>query len=56
MPHDGWRIHLPWLIDMYKNISPVRGKESAAIWFRKSPGNTYHDLGTAGNTASQLQV
>lgn len=56
MPHDGWRIHLPWLIDTYKNLNPTVGTESAVIWFRKSEGAHCQDGGTTGNTATQLQI
>jgi hypothetical protein len=56
MPHDGWRTHLPWLVDTYKNLDPPIGKESAVMWFRKSPGGNCRDGGTTGNTASQLQI
>ncbi|KAH6842747.1 mutanase [Chaetomium sp. MPI-CAGE-AT-0009] len=56
MPHDGWRIHLPWLIDTYKDLNPAVGTESAAMWFRKSPGASCRDGGTTGNTATQLQL
>ncbi|KAL2128447.1 hypothetical protein VTI74DRAFT_9185 [Chaetomium olivicolor] len=56
MPHDGWRTHLPWLIDTYKGLNPAIVKESAVMWFRKSPGGSCQDGGTTGNTASQLQI
>lgn len=56
MPHDGWRVHLPWLIDTYKDLNPEVGLESAVMWFRKSPGSSCRDGGTTGNTASQLQI
>ncbi|KAK3937884.1 Mutanase Pc12g07500-like protein 1 [Diplogelasinospora grovesii] len=56
MPHDGWRTHLPFLIDTYKDLNPEIGTESAVMWYRKNPGSACPDGGTTGNTASQLQI
>ncbi|OLN96838.1 Mutanase Pc12g07500-like protein 1 [Colletotrichum chlorophyti] len=56
MPHDGWRTHLPFLIDTYKNRNPSVLKESVVMWHRRSPGKNCNDGGTTGNTASQLQI
>ncbi|KAL0939950.1 Mutanase Pc12g07500-like protein 1 [Colletotrichum truncatum] len=56
MPHDGWRTHLPFLIDTYKNRNPSVLKESVVMWHRRSPGKNCGDGGTTGNTASQLQI
>jgi hypothetical protein len=55
MPHDAWRVHLPFMIDTYKNLNPSVGTESMVAWFRKSPRSACKDGGTTGNTASQLQ-
>jgi hypothetical protein len=56
MPHDGWRLHLPYLIDTYKHLQPTIGTESLVAWYRRSPGTACGDGGTTGNTASQLQI
>ncbi|KAK1757778.1 family 71 glycosyl hydrolase [Echria macrotheca] len=58
MPHDGWRVHLPFLIDTYKNLQPAVGQESVVVWYRKSPGRSpsCSSGGTTGNTATQLQL
>ncbi|KAH9230227.1 glycoside hydrolase family 18 protein [Colletotrichum gloeosporioides 23] len=56
MPHDGWREHLPYLIDLYKTGTASFTKESMVTWFRTSLSDTCADGGTTGNTASQLQL
>ncbi|KAK4187536.1 mutanase [Podospora australis] len=56
MPHDGWRTHLPFLIDTYKNLNPTVGQESVVVWYRKSLGRNCGTGGTTGNTASQMQL
>ncbi|KAF6812686.1 glycosyl hydrolase family 18 [Colletotrichum sojae] len=56
MPHDGWRDHLPYLIDLYKTGTASFTKESMVTWFRTSLSDTCADGGTTGNTASQLQL
>ena len=55
MPHDAWRVHLPFMIDTYKNLNPAVEIESMVAWFRRSPARACQDGGTTGNTASQLQ-
>jgi hypothetical protein len=56
MPHDGWRLFLPWLIDTYKNgLAPIT-REGLVGWYRTSPGTACSSGGTTGNTASQLQL
>lgn len=34
MPHDGWRIQLPFAIDLYKKGTASVGQESLVIWYR----------------------
>lgn len=55
LPHDGWREHLPYLIDMYKTGTASFTKESLVVWFRTSLAGACADGETTGNTASQLQ-
>ncbi|KAK4097654.1 glycoside hydrolase family 18 protein [Parathielavia hyrcaniae] len=56
MPHDGWREHLPYLIDLYKTGTATFTRESLVTWFRTSLEGACADGGTTGNTASQLQL
>jgi GH18 family chitinase len=56
MPHDGWREHLPFIIDMYKTGTASFNKESLVTWFRTSLNDVCADGETTGNTASQLQL
>ncbi|KAE8376069.1 glycosyl hydrolase family 71-domain-containing protein [Aspergillus bertholletiae] len=46
MPHDGWRLFLPYWIDTYKWGEGTITKEGVVGWMG----------GTTGNTASQLQL
>lgn len=54
--HDGWRDHLPFLIDVYKTGTASFNQESLVIWFRTSFNDVCADGETTGNTASQLQL
>lgn len=56
MPHDGWRLQLPYVIDQYKNGKASVTEESLVIWYRKQPRLACDSGGTTGNTASQLQL
>lgn len=53
MPYDGWRLNLPFLIDLYIEGTVTVTKENVVTWYRLSPG-TACDSGTTGNTANQL--
>jgi hypothetical protein len=56
MPHDGWRLHLPFIIDLYKSGTATVSRESVVAWYRRNPGGTTCSSGgTTGNTATQLQ-
>lgn len=55
MPHDGWRLNLPFLIDLYTEGTATVTEENVVTWYRLSPG-TACDSGTTGNTANQLQM
>lgn len=56
MPHDAWRLQLPYSIDLYKSGKPSFTEESLVVWYRKQPLVKCSDGGTTGNTASQLQL
>ncbi|KAJ0290318.1 hypothetical protein CBS470a_003965 [Colletotrichum nupharicola] len=56
MPHDGWRMALPFCIDYYKNGKATVTQEGIMGWFRATPAATCGDGETSGNTASQLQL
>jgi hypothetical protein len=55
MPHDGWRLFLPYVIDMYKNGKASISTEGLVSWYRRSPGMACASGGTTGNSASQGQ-
>jgi hypothetical protein len=55
MPHDGWRLFLPFVINQYKTGSAEITQEGVTAWYRLSPNDTCSTNGTSGNTASQLQ-
>ncbi|KAK3933533.1 glycosyl hydrolase family 71-domain-containing protein [Diplogelasinospora grovesii] len=57
MPHDGWRLFLPYVIDIYKNNGVATiSQEGLVAWFRPQPASACATGGTTGNTASQLQI
>ncbi|GIJ86888.1 hypothetical protein Asppvi_005786 [Aspergillus pseudoviridinutans] len=56
MPHDGWRLFLPFLIDMYKHGQGLVTQEGLQVWYRLTPGNACASGNTSGNTAQQLQI
>ena len=37
MPHDGWRLFLPYVIDTYKNKIATITKEGVVAWYRPHP-------------------
>ncbi|KAI9927100.1 hypothetical protein MW887_003483 [Aspergillus wentii] len=55
MPHDGWRLFLPFVIDQYKTGTAKIDKEGIVAWYRLQPALFCNDGDTSGNTASQLQ-
>ncbi|OJJ42607.1 hypothetical protein ASPZODRAFT_76535, partial [Penicilliopsis zonata CBS 506.65] len=55
MPHDGWRLFLPFVIDLYKTGTATITREGLTVWYRTQPKLTCFDGNTTGNTASQLQ-
>ena len=56
MPHDGWRLILPYVIDTYKTGTATISQEGLQVWYRLTPKGACDDGGTTGNTASQLQI
>jgi hypothetical protein len=38
MPHDGWRLQLPYVIDLYKNGTASITEENLVLWYRTQPG------------------
>ncbi|OGM43096.1 hypothetical protein ABOM_008232 [Aspergillus bombycis] len=56
MPHDGWRLFLPYWIDTYKKGKGTVTKEGVVGWYRPNPVAACKNGGTTGNTASQLQL
>ncbi|KAH8649882.1 glycosyl hydrolase family 71-domain-containing protein, partial [Xylariales sp. PMI_506] len=56
MPHDGWRLILPFVIDMYKEGTATIKEEGVVGWYRLSEAAACNSGGTSGNTASQLQI
>ncbi|KAI5249601.1 glycoside hydrolase [Aureobasidium subglaciale] len=56
MPHDGWRMFLPYVIDMYKNGQASISAEGLVSWYRLTPGSACSSGGTTGNSASQGQT
>lgn len=46
MPHDGWRLQLPFVIDLYKSGTASITEESLVVWYRVQP----RDACSGGNT------
>jgi hypothetical protein len=46
IPHDGWRLQLPFVIDLYKNGTASITEESLVVWYRVQP----RDACSGGNT------
>ncbi|RAK84826.1 hypothetical protein BO79DRAFT_274168 [Aspergillus costaricaensis CBS 115574] len=56
MPHDGWRLFLPFVIDMYKQNVTTVTQEGLVTWFRPQPIGACDGGNTTINTASQLEI
>lgn len=59
MPHDGWRVMLPWVIEAYKTgkrPAVKEDEEKLVVWYRKNPGTSGSDGGTTGNNKNHGQV
>ena len=56
-PHDGWRMTLPFIIDLYKTGKATISQEALTVWHRVNPVTSGCSSNkTSGNTASQLQI
>ena len=56
MPHDGWRLHLPYVIDYYKTGTTNMTEESLVVWYRTEVGNSCSGGNTTGFTTSDQQL
>ncbi|KAH8193680.1 hypothetical protein TruAng_012156 [Truncatella angustata] len=56
VPHDGWRMFLPFLISLAKTGTATVGTQGVTVWYRNSAAATCDIGGTVGNTCSQLQI
>lgn len=57
MPHDGWRLILPYVIDMYKYGTASVTQEGLVAWYRLYPANAPCSSGnTSANTHTQFQL
>ncbi|KAL3426974.1 hypothetical protein PVAG01_00483 [Phlyctema vagabunda] len=56
LPHDGWRLFLPYVINIYKTGTSKISQEGLVAWFRPNPAAACATGGTTGNTASHLQI
>ncbi|KAK3683003.1 glycosyl hydrolase family 71-domain-containing protein [Podospora appendiculata] len=55
MPHDAWRIFLPYSISMYVQNMTYFTKEGIVFWYQLNPAASCGNGQTVGTTASQLQ-
>ncbi|KAF7861794.1 hypothetical protein EAF04_007677 [Stromatinia cepivora] len=56
MPHDGWRLFLPYVIDMYKYGTASVAQEGLVTWYLLYPANAPCSSGnTSANTHTQFQ-
>lgn len=55
MPHDGWRMFLPFLIDTYKQGIATVEQEGVVAWYRPQSGVACSEGNTTANTAGYLQ-
>ncbi|KAH9206181.1 putative extracellular alpha-1,3-glucanase/mutanase [Leptodontidium sp. 2 PMI_412] len=55
MPHDGWGVMLPFLIDTYKNGIASVTQGSVVAWYRLNSNTACASGCTTGNTFSQMQ-
>jgi hypothetical protein len=51
MPHDGWRVLLPYLIDTYKNNVSTIQQEILVGWYRPNPV-----VGSSWATGALLEI
>ncbi|KAJ6095840.1 hypothetical protein N7486_006586 [Penicillium sp. IBT 16267x] len=56
MPHDGWRLHLPFVIDLYRTGTASMTQESLVAWYRTETGHSCLGGNTTGFTFSGLPI
>ncbi|KAJ5923341.1 hypothetical protein N7454_008586 [Penicillium verhagenii] len=56
MPHDGWRLHLPFVIDMYRTGTASMTEESLVAWYRTETGRSCSVGNTTGFIYSGLGI
>lgn len=56
MPHDGWRLHLPFVIDLYRTGTASMTQESLVAWYRTETGISCSGGNTTGFSFSGLQI
>lgn len=56
MHYDAWRSTLPFSIDLYDNNVSTISQELLTVWYRPNLADACGTGGTAGSTASQLQI
>lgn len=56
MPHDGWRLLLPFSIGMYLDNDTAITQEGLVFWYRLQLALACGTGQNMGNTASQLQI
>ncbi|KAK7756794.1 Glucan endo-1,3-alpha-glucosidase agn1 [Diatrype stigma] len=56
MPHDGWRLFLPYLIQQYKTGSATISNEGLTAWYRLNPNTVCSTGSTTGNDDGHGQV
>ncbi|KAJ5720907.1 uncharacterized protein N7483_008841 [Penicillium malachiteum] len=56
MPHDGWRLHLPYVIDTYRTGMTNMTEESLVVWYRTEVGSSCSGGNTTGFTSTDLQI
>jgi hypothetical protein len=55
VPHNGWRLFLPYLISLYKTGTASVTREGVVAWYRQTEASACPSGDTTGNTATQLQ-
>ncbi|KAH7137783.1 glycoside hydrolase family 71 protein [Dactylonectria macrodidyma] len=56
VPHEGFRIFLPFLIQLAKTGTATVGTQGVAMWYRNSAATACDAAGTVGNTCTHLQI
>lgn len=56
MPHDGWRLLLKYVAEIYKYDVATVSTETLVTWYRLQPAAACRTGGKSANTASQLQL